>query len=302
MTEFRTRLPPPNSLVAFEAAARCQNFTRAARELNVTQAAVSRQIANLERFLGLPVFTRGHGRAQLTPEGRRLFDVSVKGLEQIAGVVAALRRADKKIYLTVASTISFAGLFLIPRIAGFRDAFPDIDLRFVSSDGDFDLAAENIDLAIKYGDGKWPGLVPLPLLRPEIFPVCSPSLLASGGQLCTLADLDAHTLLDRDEAGTFGIGWATWLKAVHGEPARIGRRVLFNSYDLLIRAAVEGQGVALGWKPLVDELLKHKALVRPINRRFVPKQSYYLVLPRNAPVNPHRETFIAWLKRAVAAG
>lgn len=300
MSGYRSKLPPPNSIIAFEAAGRFQNFTQAARELNVTQAAVSRQIRNFEDFLGFPAFERGNGRAQLTPEGKRLFEAVVIGLEHIAGTVHGLRRPPKKTYLTVASTISFASLWLIPRIANFRHEFPDIDLRFISSDAELDLDADAIDVAIRYGNGAWPGVLVVPLLKPEIFPVCSPSLVKDGPRLQALPDLSAHTLLDRDEAGTFGVSWKTWLMRVRGDTGHIRRRVLFNNYDLLIRAAIEGQGVALGWSPLVNELLKQKILVRPIVSTMKPKDFYYLVLPKDASMNKSRDTFLKWIRRAAA--
>ena len=298
MAGYRTKLPPPNSIVAFEAAARFQNFTHAARELNVTQAAVSRQIRNLEYFLGFPAFARGNGRAQLTPEGRRLFDAVVVGLEHIAGTVQGLRRYPRKTHLTVASTISFASLWLIPRIATFRNEFPDIDLRFISSDAELDLNADAIDVAIRYGHGAWPGVSAVPLLKPEIFPVCSPALIKDGPPLRALSDLAAHTLLDREEAGSFGVSWTTWLTRVRAETGYVRRRVLFNNYDLLIRAAIEGQGVALGWSPLVSDLLKRKILIRPTASRMKPKESYHLVLPKGAPLNKNRDTFLKWIRRA----
>lgn len=298
MAGYRSKLPPPNSLVAFEAAARLQNFTQAARELNVTQAAVSRQMRNLENYLGFPVFDRAGGRAQLTPEGRRLSEAVVFGLEHIAGAVQGLRRPPIKTYLTVASTISFASLWLIPRIAKFQHEFPDIDLRFISSDAELDLEADAIDVAIRYGNGAWPGVLAVPLLKPEIFPVCSPSLLKDGPRLQSLPDLAAHTLLDRDEAGTFGVSWKTWLARVRADASPIRRRVLFNNYDLLIRAAIEGQGVALGWSPLVNELLKQHILVRPIISKMKPRDFWYLVLPKSAPMNKSRDTFLNWIRRA----
>jgi DNA-binding transcriptional LysR family regulator len=301
MSGYRGKLPPPNSLVAFEAAARFQNFTHAARELHVTQAAVSRQIRNLEDFLGFPAFERGNGRAQLTAEGKRLFEAVVIGLEHIAGTVQGLRRSPKKTHLTVASTISFASLWLIPRIATFRNEFPEIDLRFVSSDAELDLNADAIDVAIRYGDGAWPGVSAVPLLKPEVFPVCSPALLKEGPPLRTLSDLAAHTLLDREEVGAFGVSWKTWLTRARGDASAIRRRVLFNNYDLLVRAAIEGQGVALGFSPLVNELLRRQILVRPIARAIKPKESYYLVLPKGAPVNRNRDTFMKWIRRAALA-
>jgi DNA-binding transcriptional LysR family regulator len=293
-------LPPPNSLVAFEAAARSENFTLAARELRVTQAAVSHQIKNLETDLGLRVFHRLNGKVKLTEEGERLFRSVVIGLEQNANTVSELKRHAARPHLTIAATLSFAGFWLMPRIATFRDEFPHLDLRFVAADGELDLAGEAIDLAVKYGDGNWPGFRAELLFRPDVFPVCSPSLLSAGKPLRSLSDLSQQTLLERDSAGSFGVTWAEWLAAVGGDSGQIKRRLYFNNYEVMIRAAVEGQGIALGFRPLIDQLLKQKVLVRPIDLGMRPRESYYLVTADRLTANKHRDTFCAWLTRQIS--
>src|SRR5262244_2823471 len=157
MKGLRTKLPPPNSILAFEAAARHQSFKLAARELNVTQAAVSRQIKTLEDHLGLAVFRRVRRAVQLTDEGRRLHDAVVAGLDHIAEIVAELQRSQARSHLTVATTLAFSSFWLIQRIPDFRARFPDIELRIIASDAELDMRAEGIDVGVRYGSGKWQG-------------------------------------------------------------------------------------------------------------------------------------------------
>ena len=170
-------LPPTNSLVVFEAAARHMNFTRAARELDVTQSAVSRQIQLLEDHLGIALFQRQSRGLVLTREGERLHRAVAMGLEHIANVAADLRRNRGPGELTVATSVTFASYWLMARIAKFRAAHPEIELRLYASSPVYDLAAEGIDIAVRYGAGEWPGVEATRLFGDEIWPVCSPRYL-----------------------------------------------------------------------------------------------------------------------------
>lgn len=299
MKGLRRKLPPPNSIIAFEAAARHESFTLAARELNVTQAAVSRQIKTLEDHLGLAVFRRVRRAVHLTSEGKRLHQAVVAGLDHIAEMVTELQQTGARPRLTVATTLAFSSFWLIRRIPDFRVRFPEIELRIITSDAELDMLAEGIDVAVRYGNGKWQGLSAIPLFTTEVFPVCSRSLLDSF-PIRTPADLLNAPLLELDAADKSWIDWGSWLQDV-GLDARRRRRLLtFNSWPLLIQAAVDGQGIALGWTPYVNELIELGKLVRPIDTVVRPTNAYYLVTPLRDE-DPNCAHFLQWIRAQAAS-
>jgi len=294
MKGLRTKLPPPNSIIAFEAAARHQSFTRAARELNVTQAAVSRQIKTLEDHLGRAVFRRVGRTVRLTSEGRRLHDAVMAGLNHIADIVAELRQIDARPHLTVATTLAFSSFWLIRRIPDFRARFPEIELRIITSDTEFDLLAEEIDVAVRYGNGKWPGLSATRLFTTEVFPVCSRSLLDTIA-IRKPADLVNAPLLELEASDKSWFNWVDWLQEVGIDAKKPRRLFTFNNWSLLIEAAIDGQGVALGWSPYVNELLELGKLVRPIETVVRPTNASYLITPLQG-ANPSSAAFCQWIR------
>jgi putative choline sulfate-utilization transcription factor len=299
MKDLRRKLPPPNSILAFEAAARHQSFTRAARELNVTQTAVSRQIKTLEEHLGLAVFRRVRRSVRLTSEGKRLHEAVMAGLDHIAETVAELQKLDARAHLTVATTLAFSSFWLIRRIPDFRTRFPEIELRIITSDANVDLLAEGVDVAVRYGSGKWQGLSATRIFTPEVFPVCSPSLLDTV-PIRTLRDLLDAPLLDQEAADKSWLNWESWFQEVGIGARRLKRLLTFNNYPFLIQAAIGGQGVALGWTPYVNELLQLGMLVRPIETVFRPPDAYYLITPVDGD-NPAADAFARWIREQAAS-
>jgi LysR family glycine cleavage system transcriptional activator len=295
MSNLRDRLPRANSLIAFEAAARCGSHSAAARELDVTPAAISRQIKRVEDFLGVRVFEPlGRGRA-LTSEGRELADAVAIGLEHVAGVVSKLRGRSSPSSLKIATPLAFASLWLMPRIVTFRQAHPEIELRFMTSDTDLDPRHEGISLAVRYGSGNWPDLSVLPLLHPHVFPVCTAEYLKNCGRISSIDDLLSQTLLERVGEGSFIVSWTAWLKGAGARPRRAPKFIFFNSYELLIRAALMGQGVALGVDLLVEDLVRQNHLVCPLADKVLWNEAYYLVSPRGETLTPEMELFSEWL-------
>jgi putative choline sulfate-utilization transcription factor len=300
MKGLRSKLPPPNSIVVFEAAARHKNFTLAARELNVTQAAVSRQIKIIEDDLGFPVFLRTHRAIKLTEEGRRFYDAVVKGLGHIADTAAELKRHAATSTLTVAVTFAFATFWLVPRIAAFRALFPDIELRIVTSDEALDFTAENIDVGVRYGAGHWRGLTATRLLEAEIFPVCSPSFLSAGAKLETSEDLLDYNLLEMETTDKAWTNWAAWFEAFGIDPKRMRRQTLFNNFPICMQATMDGQGIALGWRPYADDMLARGVLMRPISATLRPQDAYYLTRPERRE-SRNCALFCEWILRQAAA-
>jgi len=295
MSSLRGRLPPVNSLVAFEAAARCGSHAAAARELEVTPAAISRQIKRVEHFLGVRVFEPlGRGRT-LTREGRELADAVSIGLEHVAGIVTKLRGRSNQSSLKIATPLAFASLWLMPRIVTFRQAHPEIELRFMTSDTDLDPRTEGISLAVRYGSGNWPDLSVQPLLHPHVVPVCTADYLKNCGGISSIDDLLSQTLLERVGEGSFVVSWTAWLKGAGARPRRAPKFILFNSYELLIRAALVGQGIALGVDVLVEDLLRQNHLVCPLPDKVLWNEAYYLVSPRGERLTREMELFSEWL-------
>lgn len=295
MATLRSKLPPANSLVVFEAAARCLNFTRAASELSVTQAAVSRQINTLEDHLGTPLFRRLHRGLRLTREGQRLQKAVTMGLEHIANTAVDIRRMRGEAEVTVSTSVSFASYWLMSRVAKFRAAHQDVELRLVASAPVSDLAVAGIDLAVRYGTGRWPGVEAIHLLDNEIFPVCAPDYLAGRRALNNPADLVNETLLHLAEFDHNWVTWEVWLRALGVEEAPEKRGLEFDNYLVLIQAALDGQGVALGGGRLADDFLARGALVRPIEATLRSDRAFYLLTPAGAPLSPPAALFRDWI-------
>ncbi len=295
MQRLRDRLPPANSLIVFECAARQLSFTRAAEELRVTQAAVSRQVQLLEAHLGVRLFARRHRVIALTPEGLRFQQAVSIGLAHIAGAADELRREQDAADVTISSSVTFASYWLMSRIAKFRAQFPEVDVRLVASAKARDLAATGIDLAIRYGRGEWPGALADEMFENEIFPVCAPAYLDASAPLERLSDLSRATLLHLTQYDRNWVTWETWFRAFDlGEPVR-GRGLFFDNYMILLHAAVRGEGVALCGGRLAEDLIARGELVRPIDSSLQSDFSFYLLHPAGRPLRPDAARFRDWL-------
>ena len=291
------RLPPLNSLRAFEAAARHLSFTLAAAELNVTQAAVSHQIKSLEERLGMPLFRRLNRALLLTDAGQTLYPAMSNALDVMATAIDRLHRHDKSGELTITTMDSFAATWLVPRLAKFQKMHHDIDIRITTSDEMVDFSRENVDMAIRYGQGDWPGVFVEPLMVEEMFPVCSPSLLQSGRPLNTPADLKHHMLLHDD----MRVDWRMWLMAA-GEPdIDTTRGLSYQHSNLVVQAAEQGDGVALARSVLVSNSLATGKLVKPFDLALPVTYAYYVVCPHGNENRPKIREFRLWLAEMAKA-
>jgi LysR family transcriptional regulator, glycine cleavage system transcriptional activator len=291
------KLPPLNALRAFEAAARQLSFTRAGQELHVTQAAISHQVKALEEWLGMALFRR-RGRAIVLTENGQNYSAAVReGLDLLATATDRLTQRQDSGVLTVGTLASFAAAWLVPRLGRFRALHPDIDVRVAASDEIVDFARDDVDLAIRYGSGHWPGLEVVPLLTEEVFPVCSPALLQGPYPLRRPEDLRHHTLLHDDMRET----WRRWLLAAGVEGVDPDRGPGYNLSALVINAAVDGQGVALARSALLGDHLDTGRLVRPFDVELPAEFAYYLVHPARALEHPKVRVFREWVLAEVAA-
>ncbi|MBV7575171.1 LysR family transcriptional regulator [Pseudomonas sp. PDM32] len=256
-------LPPLNSLIAFEAAARHLSFTFAAKELNVTQGAISRQVRLLEDYLGKTLFERTTRTINLTPTGAQYHETVRDCLQSLARSTGEIRqwRGDQQV--TVATSTAMASLWLLPKVAEFQRQHEEIDLRIIAIDHVKDYAKLDCDLAMYYCSASPKGLDVTPLFSEEIFMVCSPSYLAKHPQLSSIEGLASCTWLWLEDSQRDWIGWPEWFKRLERAPVAPKHRININSYSMLIQSAISGQGVALAWNNLVDEPLGTGALVRP---------------------------------------
>jgi DNA-binding transcriptional LysR family regulator len=296
MAGLRRRLPPLTGMTVFEAAARLGSFTKAANELGVTQAAVSRQIHLLEEAFGFPLFWRLHRRIELTEKGRLLSSATTTAFNLIADTVADISKDESSSELAISATVAFSHFWLLPKISSFSRAYPQIKLRIITQDKAANIEDGEVDLAIRYGNGMWPDGQAEFLFDDEIFPVCSPEYAQEIGEITTLTELIQHPLITHDMDDPTWTGWNEWLAAfsVQGPKRPSGMRCSF--YTEAIYAALNGQGIALGWKRLVEDLLNQNRLVRLTAASINTRNGYFVVLPRRQKKKEHAELLVRWLK------
>lgn len=283
------KLPPLQSLLAFEAAARWLNFTRAAEELGTTQSAVSQQIRLLEVDIPALLFRRLPRGVALTAEGEALAEAVRRGLGEIQAAIEALRPGRQR-RIRLATDFGFAAWWLMPRLATLGAAFPEVDLDILTSQRPWREAGgtDEEDIAILFGAGTWAGRTARLLFPERVTPVRAPSLPAETTPLNTrllhLQGPDAHP---------GWLSWADWFRS-QGIAPPAGTGLAFNNYHLLLQAALEGQGVALGWTPLVDDLLRDGRLL-PAGEPVNGPGGYYLVEPRGRPRDTVMDHLRAWI-------
>jgi LysR family glycine cleavage system transcriptional activator len=293
------RLPPLIAVRYFEAAARHLSFTKAALELHVTHSAISHQIKALEEWLGVPLFRRLNRSLTLTEAGQAYARPVRESLEKLGEASRALRSREQTGNLTVSVIPSFAAKFLVPRLGSFRRAHPDIDVRISASERLVDFAREDVDVAIRYGRGNWPGLRVDWLVRESLFPVCSPKLLSGPVPLKSPADLPQHMLMhDSDWPESM---WPRWLAIAGVEAVPLKPALSFNYSNLLIQAAIDGLGVALTQEALVRDDLASGRLVKPFDIDMPSEYAYYIVTPEAAAERAKVKAFREWLVAEIAA-
>jgi LysR family glycine cleavage system transcriptional activator len=293
------RLPALDLLKGFDAAARHLSFTRAGEELFLTQSALSRQMQTLEEQLGVALFERRHRALRLTEAGQVLQVAAKSVLDELTHAVARIRREQSVQPLTISTAIPFAALWLLPRLPRFRERHPDIDV-FISADNRIlDLDRERIDLAVRYCPESMAPRDALRLFGERLQPVCSPALASDPARpLERPEDLARHVLLTLDDDwGRYPwLSWAQWFAAIGVPEPRPAGTVRFNQYNLVIQAAIDGQGVALGRSPLVDQLVAQGRLVAPFRRKHATSRAYFVVLAGQALRRPEAQAFVDWLR------
>src|SRR4051794_36351789 len=284
------QLPPLNALRAFEAAARSESFTRAAEELCVTQGAVSHQVKALEARLGIKLFNRERQRLVITDAGREYLAVARDALDRIAMGTERLIQRQSAGVLTISTSPDFAAKWLVHRLGRFAESHPDLDLRVSATAQQVDFAREDVDLAVRHGDGNWAGLDVVRLCSERLFPVCSPKLFSAGSSIARASDLLNFPLLRLSDWKA----WTRWFEAA-GVSDPVAHGPVLNSASMLIDAAVDGQGVALARTALAAWDIVNRRLVRPIDVSLRMAHTYWIVCPKVTARVPKIAMFRNWL-------
>ncbi|TVT82205.1 LysR family transcriptional regulator [Pseudomonas sp. H3(2019)] len=281
---------------AFEAAARHRSFTAAAVELGTTQPAVSQQLKRLEEQLGTRLFDRIYRGIELTEAGAILFEQVQAGLQSIDAGLNAISTQHQHEVLQVATDFAFAAYWLMPRLHRFHQANPQVDVSLVTSERSHNMLRTDIDVAVLFGDGRFKQGESHWLFSEEVFPVCSPLLLKDRAM-----PLPAHVLQElpllhlRGENSSHWFDWSGVFRTLGIATPPAPGQLRFDNYTLLIQAAIGGQGVAIGWRHLVDNLLAQGLLCRPIAETAISSFGYYVVLPQRKRRSALIQQFVGWL-------
>jgi DNA-binding transcriptional LysR family regulator len=296
MRNLRRLLPSAGNLVIFESAGRLLSFTAAAAELGMTQAAVSYSIRNLEAELGVALFTRAHRRVMLTGAGGRFHaDVSL-GLSHIRKSAEAITAANADAHVTLSVSNALASMWMVPRLQEAREAMPGIDLRLHTSDRDLDIAAENIPLGIRGGDpADWPAYHSRPFAREEIIAVASPAYIARHGLPSEVRALTTHSLIHLEEPWRAAPTWEEWFASAGISLPSKNRGLVINDYVSVIQAALNGQGIALGWRHLIDLMLDEGRLIQITEYAMNTGSAFHVVWAKDRPLSANAVKVRDWL-------
>lgn len=298
MAGKRYRLPPLNFIGGFEAAARHLSFTKAADELRITQSAVSKQVKAIEDHLGVVLFERRTRELVLTAEGQQFYRTATALLDWLQDETDKLKSGGKVQQIGVTASSSFASLWLIPRLKRFRKLYPDVDVHIAASLDILNLERSRLDLAIRYCPPEAAPEGAIRLFDHAIVPVCSPALAGDASYpLQRPADLRHHVLLhDTYATGrTSYVDWESWFAAVRLPDLQPAGALYFNHYEQVIQAAVQGQGVALGISPLVNDLLQSGALIAPFDTSVPFPRACFIVKSSLAVGKAEVDAFVDWL-------
>jgi len=297
------RTAPLNALRAFEAAARNLSFSKAAAELHVTPAAISHQIKALEEFCGVRLFQRMTRSILLTDAGQQVLPLLRQGFDLLADATQQLAMPRLDNLLTVSAAPSLAARWLIARLERFRTAEPDIDVRLDASDRLADFGRDRVDLALRYGGGRYPGLHVERLFATTVVPVCSPALAAGPPPLRAPADLARQTLIhfEWDSRDFAWPSWKMWLLAAGVDNVDPARGPRFNDAGLALQMALDGHGVALMTDILTADDIAAGRLVRPFELTLSSNFGYFVVCPKERAEIPKIRAFRTWLQAQAAA-
>jgi LysR family glycine cleavage system transcriptional activator len=300
--EMSEWLPSLNALRAFDAVSRHLSYRKAAEELSVTPAAVKQLVQSLERSLDRSLIERqGRGLA-LTEIGMAGLADLHQAFDQLHRAVTKMRRVERRQSLTISVEPSFAGSWLMKRLQGFKARHPDIDVLIDASLRVVDLARGEADIGIRYGTKPVAGQFAHRLFDEEIVPVCSPGLAAGPPTMKTLGDLRQATLIEFEMTPwpTSWLNWDSWLRTLGVKEIDTSRQIRFNDYTVALQAAIAGQGVVLGSRPIVQDALDAGVLVAPFAESVKIHEGYEVAATEEALARAEVAAFVAWIRAAAA--
>lgn len=294
----KKELPSFSALIAFEAAARHQSFKRAADELCISQAAISRQIRLLEKNLGGELFERRHRAVSLNEDGQYFLDAVSQGLNRIGTAANTLRKRHEHNGITIGLVSSLSVFFLAPRIGEFRKQYPDIDTYMISMDTNPDPVKDSFDIMVRMDRSCHADYEATLLFSEEVFPVCSPAYLEKNGPVSSIDDLFQHALLNADDDRWRGfpwqpINWESWFREF-GREFKSYDGPQYSNYQMMFNTVLSGYGICLGWRHLVGDLLKNGDLVRPINESIKPDREHYILIRKSLLERKSVRAFKDW--------
>lgn len=299
---YRRLIPSLTALVEFEAVARLRSFTKAAAELGVTQAAVSRQVRLLEAQLGVRLLDRLHRATTLTTEGESLYAVVADAMGKIAGMFDRLMTGIEDEELVLSTTATFSYYHLMPSVATLKRIYPNLRIRITTAMFTADLRHTEICGVVRWGDGTWPDGTAEFLFDELVFPVCSPAWIAEHGAPADLDALANCTLIGYDATSEGWLTWEAWFRRLDARPAKLRYGIRTCLYGDTVQAALHGQGIALGWGKLLHKHLASGELVRLTDASVQLEQAYYLVVPHGRTVTPAMRTLIELLRSSAGIG
>lgn len=296
---FRRKISSLTALVALEAVTRHQSISAAAREIGVTQAAVSRHIAALEADFGRPLFIRAHRAVQPTAECRLLARALAENFHGLAEAIEAMRTTSKHV-VTIGASVAFSQLWLVPRLLRFRAEHPGLAFRIISRDDRIELGSGEVDMVIRYGKGPFPDGTAIAFAQDEVFPVCAPAYAArhdlSGFPDCRF------DLIEQDVPDRSWYRWADWFAQTGGRPPNAVPSLRLTYLTEVLAAAKGGAGIAMGWKMLLGDALETGALVRIGTVGIRPDLGNNLIVPFDRKATVQCELVKTWLKQELEGG
>ncbi len=282
-------------LAVFEAAARLGSFTKAAKELNVSQPAVSQAVRRLEEMIGMPLFRRGHRSIELTDAGALLYHDVGEGFARVLSTVRHLGRLARTGHVTLSVSTAFANYWMVPRLQDFRARHPGVDLRLQTTDKELDLAQEGISLGVRRGEGTWKGYEAA-LIAPEVLSaVASPAFLAAQDPIEDLIALKRASLIHLEEPYRLRPAWRDWFRALGQDYRDEGEGLRLNDYALVLQAAMAGEGIAMGYGHVVEPLIEKRLLVKVGPWEDDTGMGYYLVWSERTRLSPAASHVKDWI-------